>query len=214
MRVRNPAQGRVTRRITTSKSRILLMEAAHPRPKQPVEGDQHASTGYRTWKGLRTTPAFYRNAPAANTWPSAAWNATASDLPLSRRQERCTPTDQWPILNLSEHPRTGLGTDLWLITGIHHEGKQRRCLEEFSYSDVQSIRRIHPGLPQPIHPPPPGMYLSPPIASTQTQSPGSQDRRRYGPKGARNPLPINTAGSIVQFHWDREASNDQTRLLA
>ncbi|MDH0335409.1 type VI secretion system tip protein TssI/VgrG [Metapseudomonas otitidis] len=139
------------------------------------------------------------------------------------------------LLSLSDHPKQEWN-DLWLITALHHEGKQPQVLEEFASIDgmVKSAKGALLGAAQ--------KALGVPLPSTsEPASPDSDFKQGYrnrfqaipwdvparpdlnhpkprilgsqtavvtGPKGEE--IHCDRHGRIkVQFHWDREGQADE-----
>ena len=110
------------------------------------------------------------------------------------------------FLALTEHPRASWN-DLWLLTEIHHEGKQPQVLEESvtSHTEVsdgftQGYRNRFPATPRA------GPYR-PPLHHPKPRILGSQSAVVTGPAGEE--IHCDQYGRIkVQFFWDREGQAD------
>ncbi|MDG9779896.1 type VI secretion system tip protein VgrG [Metapseudomonas otitidis] len=139
------------------------------------------------------------------------------------------------LLNLSDHPKQEWN-DLWLITALHHEGKQPQVLEEFASIDgmVKSAKGTLlgaaqkalgvslPGTSQPATPDsdfkqgyrnrfqaiPWDVPARPDLKHPKPRVLGSQTAVVTGPKGEE--IHCDRHGRIkVQFHWDREGQADE-----
>ncbi|PAU51988.1 type IV secretion protein Rhs [Pseudomonas sp. PIC25] len=115
------------------------------------------------------------------------------------------------FLELSDHPRADWN-DLWLLTAIHHEGKQPQVLEESVTSDLRSsdgddftqgYRNRFTATPWNVIFRPPQRHPKPMILATQTAV-------VTGPPGEE--VYCDAYGRVkVQFHWDRaDQNNDQS----
>ncbi|WP_339650723.1 type VI secretion system tip protein TssI/VgrG, partial [Halopseudomonas pelagia] len=100
--------------------------------------------------------------------------------------------------------------DLWLITGIQHEGKQPQVLEESVTSDVKAEDGFTQGYRNQFTATPWDVPFRPQLAHPKPKLLGSQTAVVTGPAGEE--IHCDEYGRIkVQFHWDREGQgNDQT----
>ncbi|MCO7554420.1 type VI secretion system tip protein TssI/VgrG, partial [Metapseudomonas otitidis] len=139
------------------------------------------------------------------------------------------------LLNLSDHPKPEWN-DLWLITALHHEGKQPQVLEEFASIDgmVKSAKdtlrnlaskALGVSLPTASEPAssdsdfkqgyrnrfqaiPWDVPARPDLNHPKPRILGSQTAVVTGPKGEE--IHCDRHGRIkVQFHWDREGQADE-----
>jgi type VI secretion system secreted protein VgrG len=112
-------------------------------------------------------------------------------------------------LPLSDHPRTQWN-DLWLLTEIHHEGKQPQVLEEATPSDVKSADGFSQGYRNRFYATPWAIPFRPALEHPKPRILGSQSAVVTGPKGEE--IHCDQYGRVkVQFHWDRHGqSNDKT----
>ncbi|MGK8707747.1 type VI secretion system tip protein VgrG [Metapseudomonas otitidis] len=139
------------------------------------------------------------------------------------------------LLSLSDHPKPEWN-DLWLITALHHEGKQPQVLEEFASIDgvVKSAKGALLGaaqkalgvsLPSTSEPAssdsdfkqgyrnrfqaiPWDVPARPDLKHPKPRVLGSQTAVVTGPKGEE--IHCDRHGRIkVQFHWDREGQADE-----
>lgn len=110
------------------------------------------------------------------------------------------------FLALTEHPRASWN-DLWLLTEIHHEGKQPQVLEESvtSHTEVrdgfqQGYRNRFPAIPWTV-------LYRPALNHPKPRILGSQSAVVTGPPGEE--IHCGEYGRIkVQFFWDREGQAD------
>ncbi|BCA27326.1 type VI secretion system Vgr family protein [Metapseudomonas otitidis] len=120
------------------------------------------------------------------------------------------------LLSLTDHPKHEWN-DLWLITALHHEGKQPQVLEEFASLDSaidtltgnaapngdfkQGYRNRFQAIPWDVPARPDLNHPKPRVL-------GSQTAVVTGPKGEE--IHCDRHGRIkVQFHWDREGQADE-----
>ncbi|MDU9400043.1 type VI secretion system tip protein VgrG [Pseudomonas sp. zfem003] len=136
------------------------------------------------------------------------------------------------LLSLSDHPKPEWN-DLWLITALHHEGKQPQVLEEFASIDgvVKSAqgallgaaqKALGVSLPSTSEPATPDgdfkqgyrnrfqaipwdVPARPDLNHPKPRILGSQTAVVTGPKGEE----IRHGRIKVQFHWDREGQADE-----
>ena len=110
------------------------------------------------------------------------------------------------FLALQEHPRADWN-DLWLLTEIHHEGKQPQVLEESITSDVQASDGFTQGYRNRFSATPWDVAYRPALAHPKPRILGSQSAVVTGPKGEE--IHCDAHGRVkVQFHWDRHAQAD------
>ena len=111
------------------------------------------------------------------------------------------------FLMLTEHPREEWN-DLWLLTGIHHKGKQPQVLEEFIDSDRQRDEAdFHQGYRNHFTAIPWDVFYRPPLDHPRPRVLGSQSAVVTGPPGEE--IHCDRHGRVrVQFFWDREGRND------
>ena len=113
------------------------------------------------------------------------------------------------FLNLSEHPRSDWN-QLWLLTEIHHEGKQPQVLEESVTSDTQASDGFQQGYRNRFSATPWDVLHRPALKHAKPKVLGSQTAVVTGPAGEE--IHCDQYGRVkVQFHWDREGqANDTT----
>ena len=113
------------------------------------------------------------------------------------------------FLNLSDHPRSDWN-QLWLLTEIHHEGKQPQVLEESVTSDTQASDGFQQGYRNRFTATPWDVLHRPALKHAKPKVLGSQTAVVTGPAGEE--IHCDQYGRVkVQFHWDREGqANDTT----
>lgn len=105
------------------------------------------------------------------------------------------------LLQLTDHPREPWN-DLWLLTSVHHEGRQPQVLEEHAEPGDAAQRYSNTFTATPWD-----LLFRPPLTHSRPQIPGSQVARVTGPAGEE--VYCDALGRVkVQFHWDREGRND------
>ncbi|MCU1718607.1 type VI secretion system tip protein TssI/VgrG [Pseudomonas sp. 5P_3.1_Bac2] len=110
------------------------------------------------------------------------------------------------FLALLEHPRSSWN-DLWLLTEIHHEGKQPQVLEEALSSDVQARDGFQQGYRNFFRATPWQVPYRPVLAHPKARILGSQSAVVTGPAGEE--IHCDQYGRVkVQFHWDRHGQAD------
>ena len=113
------------------------------------------------------------------------------------------------FLNLSAHPRKDWN-QLWLLTEIHHEGKQPQVLEESITSDTHNKDGFQQGYRNRFSATPWDVLHRPALKHPKPKVLGSQTAVVTGPAGEE--IHCDQYGRVkVQFHWDREGqANDKT----
>ncbi|WP_339451365.1 type VI secretion system tip protein TssI/VgrG, partial [Pseudomonas sp. EA_5y_Pfl2_R50] len=98
--------------------------------------------------------------------------------------------------------------DLWLLTEVHHEGKQPQVLEESVTSDTTALKDdFHQGYRNRFQATPWDVPNRPPLRHPKPRILGSQSAVVTGPKGEE--IHCDEYGRVkVQFHWDREGQAD------
>lgn len=113
------------------------------------------------------------------------------------------------FLTLSEHPFSDWNVP-WLLTRVHHEGKQPQVLEEQGSSSTlkhsldfaQGYRNHFFAIPDDV------IYRSP-VVFAKPRIHGSQTARVTGPAGQE--IHCDAFGRVkVRFHWDRSGATDDT----
>ncbi|MFI8223624.1 type VI secretion system tip protein TssI/VgrG [Pseudomonas sp. NPDC085632] len=111
------------------------------------------------------------------------------------------------FLALTAHPKAKWN-DLWLLTEVHHEGKQPQVLEESVTSDTTALKDdFHQGYRNCFQATPWDVPNRPPLRHPKPRILGSQSAVVTGPKGEE--IHCDEYGRVkVQFHWDREGEAD------
>ncbi|EXF44054.1 Rhs element Vgr protein [Pseudomonas sp. BAY1663] len=110
------------------------------------------------------------------------------------------------LLEISEHPRREWN-DLWLLTEIHHQGRQPQVLEESTPSDTQPDDGFQQGYRNRFLATPWDIPYRPPLKHPKPKILGSQTAVVTGPAGEE--IHCDPHGRVkVQFHWDREGARD------
>ena len=113
------------------------------------------------------------------------------------------------FLTLSEHPFSDWNVP-WLLTHVHHEGKQPQVLEEqggrstllHSQGFSQGYRNHFVAIPE-------GVTYRSPVVFAKPRIHGSQTARVTGPAGQE--IHCDAFGRVkVSFHWDRSGASDDT----
>ncbi|MBF0675308.1 type VI secretion system tip protein VgrG [Pseudomonas sp.] len=109
------------------------------------------------------------------------------------------------FLALADHSRTDWN-DLWLLTELHHEGKQPQVLGEMG-SDSPSVDGFIQGYRNRFTATPWDVPFRPALRHPKPRLLGSQSAVVTGPAG--EDIHCDDYGRIkVQFHWDREGQAD------
>jgi type VI secretion system secreted protein VgrG len=110
------------------------------------------------------------------------------------------------FLALTEHPRASWN-DLWLLTEIHHEGKQPQVLEESVTSHTEVSDGFQQGYRNRFTATPWTVLYRPPLHHPKPRILGSQSAVVTGPAGEE--IHCDEYGRIkVQFFWDRDGQAD------
>ncbi|QIB52835.1 type VI secretion system tip protein TssI/VgrG [Pseudomonas sp. OIL-1] len=113
------------------------------------------------------------------------------------------------FLPLAKHSRSSWN-DLWLLTEIHHQGKQPQVLEESVTSDVTVADGFTQGYRNRFTATPWDVPYRPQLEHAKPQVLGNQTAVVTGPQGEE--IHCDQYGRIkVQFHWDRHGQgNDKS----
>nr|MBF0681786.1 type VI secretion system tip protein VgrG [Pseudomonas sp.] len=110
------------------------------------------------------------------------------------------------FLELTEHPRKDWN-QLWLLTEIHHQGKQPQVLEESVTSDSQAQDGFTQGYRNRFRATPWDVAFRPQLEHPKPRVLGSQTAVVTGPAGEE--IHCDEYGRVkVQFHWDRHGQAD------
>ena len=110
------------------------------------------------------------------------------------------------FLAFTDHPRPNWN-DLWLLTEIHHEGKQPQVLEESVTSHTEVSDGFQQGYRNRFTATPWTVLYRPPLNHPKPRILGSQSAVVTGPPGEE--IHCDEYGRIkVQFFWDREGQAD------
>ncbi|WP_341706586.1 type VI secretion system tip protein TssI/VgrG [Halopseudomonas sp.] len=111
------------------------------------------------------------------------------------------------FLSLTGHPRDDWN-DLWLLTEVHHHGKQPQALEESITSNASAADGFVQGYRNRFIATPWQAIWRPPLEHPKPRIAGSQSAVVTGPAGEE--IHCDQHGRVkVQFHWDREAQADE-----
>jgi len=195
---------RVTRRDYDFEKPHLLMEAAH-QAEQPIEGEEPPpplpDLEDYDYPGLFTERARGKHLAKRTL------ERHRSDYRLAEGKSDVPSLISGHFLTLSDHPRADWN-DLWLITGIRHEGKQPQVLEESVTSDVRAEDGFTQGYRNQFTATPWDVPFRPQLNHPKPKVLGSQTAVVTGPAGEE--IHCDQYGRIkVQFHWDREGQADE-----
>ncbi|WP_439860576.1 type VI secretion system tip protein TssI/VgrG [Pseudomonas sp. MBLB4136] len=110
------------------------------------------------------------------------------------------------FLAFTDHPRPSWN-DLWLLTEVHHEGKQPQVLEEAVTSHTDKADGFQQGYRNRFSATPWTVPYRPRVSHPKPRILGSQSAVVTGPAGEE--IHCDQYGRIrVQFHWDREGQAD------
>lgn len=108
------------------------------------------------------------------------------------------------FLQLSDHPRKEWNT-LWLLTRVHHQGKQPQVLEEALVGNILDRENFTQGYRNSFVATPWNVFFRPALKHRKPRIFGSQTARVTGPESEQ--VHCDSHGRIkVQFHWDREST--------
>ncbi|MBD1555245.1 type VI secretion system tip protein VgrG, partial [Pseudomonas typographi] len=109
-------------------------------------------------------------------------------------------------LELAEHPVKAWNQQ-WLLTEVHHEGKQPQVLEESTPDGTAAAGGFQQGYRNRFRAIPRGTPYRPPLAHPKPRLLGSQTATVTGPEGEE--IHCDRYGRVkVQFHWDRDGQGD------
>ncbi|MFJ4344932.1 type VI secretion system tip protein TssI/VgrG [Pseudomonas sp. NPDC089401] len=109
------------------------------------------------------------------------------------------------LMQLAGHPREEWN-DLWLLTGVQHEGNQPQVLEE--NLDTAPAEPSQPRYANQFSATPWDTFFRPARPRSRPRLPGCQTARVIGPAGEE--VYCDELGRVkVQFHWDRHGQGDE-----
>ncbi|WP_165671631.1 type VI secretion system Vgr family protein [Metapseudomonas otitidis] len=199
---------RVTRRDYHFEQPSLLMEAAH-RPQDDLPQPDLEDYDY---------PGRFTDRDRGRRLARQAQERHRRDYRLADGDSDEPRLVSGHLLSLTDHPKQEWN-DLWVLTALHHEGKQPQVLEEFASLDSaidtltgsatpdsdfkQGYRNRFQAIPWDVPARPDLKHPKPRIL-------GSQTAVVTGPPGEE--IHCDRHGRIkVQFHWDREGqANEHT----
>ncbi|GGD09366.1 type VI secretion system Vgr family protein [Halopseudomonas salina] len=195
---------RITRRDYDFEKPHLLMEAAH-KAEQPAEGDEQPIP----LPDLEDYdyPGRFTERARGKQLAKRSLERHRSDYRLAEGKSDVPTLVTGHFLTLSEHPRAEWN-DLWLVVGIHHEGKQPQVLEESVTSDVKESDGFTQGYRNQFTAAPWDVQYRPQLDHPKPKVLGTQTAVVTGPKGEE--IHCDQYGRIkVQFHWDREGQGNE-----
>ncbi|WP_165673882.1 type VI secretion system tip protein VgrG [Metapseudomonas otitidis] len=208
---------RVTRRDYHFEQPSLLMEAAH-RPQDDLPQPDLEDYDY---------PGRFTDRDRGRRLARQAQERHRRDYRLADGDSDEPRLVSGHLLSLTDHPKPEWN-DLWLITALHHEGKQPQVLEEFASLDsaIDTLRNtatqalglsasqpdsdFKQGYRNRFQAIPWDVPARPDLKHPKPRILGSQTAVVTGPPGEE--IHCDRHGRIkVQFHWDREGqANEHT----
>ncbi|HBX57788.1 MAG TPA: type VI secretion system tip protein VgrG [Pseudomonas sp.] len=184
---------RVTRRDYNFEKPKLLMEAAFSSDCQPDLEDYDY-------------PGRFVDRARGKHLSQRSLERHRSDYQLAEGESDQPRLVSGHFLALAEHPRAGWN-DLWLLTEIHHEGKQPQVLEESVTSPTEASDGFQQGYRNRFSATPWTVLYRPPLNHPKPRILGSQSAVVTGPAGEE--IHCDEYGRIkVQFFWDRDGKSD------
>jgi len=206
---------RVTRRDYFFEKPRLLMEAAH-KPQDDLPQPDLEDYDY---------PGRFTDRDRGRRLARQAQERHRRDYRLADGDSDEPRLVSGHLLSLSDHPKQEWN-DLWLITALHHEGKQPQVLEEFASLDsaIDTLRNsatqalglsfsqpdgdFKQGYRNRFQAIPWDVPARPDLKHPKPRILGSQTAVVTGPQGEE--IHCDRHGRIkVQFHWDREGQADE-----
>ncbi|MFK3774157.1 type VI secretion system tip protein TssI/VgrG [Pseudomonas sp. NPDC089406] len=191
---------RVSRRDYDFEKPRLLMEAAY-KPDQPsIDEPDLEDYDY---------PAGFTDRARGKQLSQRALERHRADYQQAEGHGDVPRLVSGHFMQLAEHPRSEWN-DLWLLTEVHHEGKQPQVLEESVTSDTTDDKDdFHQGYRNRFLATPWDVLYRPPLKHPKPQVLGSQSAVVTGPKGEE--IYCDEYGRVkVQFFWDREGKGIET----
>ncbi|UCO98885.1 type VI secretion system tip protein VgrG [Metapseudomonas lalkuanensis] len=188
----------VTRRDYDFQKPLLRMEADH-KPKSSIGQPDLEDYDY---------PGRFTDRERGRHLSKRAIERNRADYRMAEGQSDQPSLCSGQFLPLRQHPRSEWN-DLWLLTEIHHEGKQPQVLEESitSYTP-ESLDGFHQGYRNRFLATPWDVPYRPPLGHPKPRVLGSQTAVVTGPQGEE--IHCDRYGRIkVQFHWDRDGQADE-----
>jgi len=188
---------RTTRRDYNFENPSLLLESAY-KPDDKITGPNLEDYDY---------PGRFTHRDHGTHLAKRALERHRADYRLAEGKSNQPLLVSGHFLALTQHP-TAPWNDLWLLTEIHHEGKQPQVLEESTPSDTTEFKDdFHQGYRNRFLATPWNVFHRPQLAHPKPRILGSQTARVTGPEGEE--IHCDEYGRVkVQFHWDREGQSD------
>jgi len=185
---------RATRRDYDFKNPRLLLESDHSTEHAPDLEDYDY-------------PGHFTDRERGRLLATQAVQRHRADYHLAEGRSDVSRLISGHFLPLAGHGRDAWN-DLWLLTSIHHEGKQPQVLEEALSSDTTAHKDgFHQGYRNRFTATPWTQPFRPALRHAKPRIRGSQRALVTGPAGEE--IHCDSLGRVkVQFFWDREGSGD------
>lgn len=186
---------RTTRRDYDFKKSRLLLESRHHPEQQTLQPDLE-DYGY---------PGRFTHRDDGKRLSERALEHHRSDYRMVTGESDQPALVSGHFVKLQNHPEP-TWNDLWLLTGIEHQGQQPQVLEEAMPTQTQDSPDLLPGYQNRFEAIPWDTFYRPPAPPPKPQL-ASQTAIVTGPENEE--IHCDQYGRVkVQFHWDREGKHD------
>ncbi|WP_217477802.1 type VI secretion system tip protein TssI/VgrG [Stutzerimonas stutzeri] len=188
---------RVSRRDYDFEQPRLVMEAAHNGQTQAASQPELEDYDY---------PGRFTDRAHGKHLASHALERHRADFRLAEGRSDQPSLTSGYLLEMSDHPRHEWN-QLWLLTGVRHEGKQPQVLEESTTSSIRPQDGFTQGYRNHFTAMPWDVPFRPALRHPKPKVLGSQTAVVTGPTGEE--IHCDEYGRVkVQFFWDREGQSD------
>jgi type VI secretion system secreted protein VgrG len=200
-----PVVKRFGLRLATRTSRTTRRDYDFTKPRIELESD--AKSGAKPDLEDYDYPARFTDRERGKHLANRALERHRSDYRLAEGNSDQPVLVTGHFMTLTDHANPAWN-DLWLLTEIHHEGKQPQVLEEVISSDVTDHKDdFHQGYRNHFCATPWDVPYRPPLDHPKPKVLGSQRAVVTGPAGEE--IYCDPYGRVkVQFFWDREGRFD------
>ncbi|QRY81333.1 type VI secretion system tip protein VgrG [Pseudomonas sp. PDNC002] len=200
-----PVVRRFGQRLETRTSRTTRRDYHFEKPQLDLESS--ARSDFKPDLEDYDYPGRYIDRERGKHLSQRALERHRSDFVLSEGRSDQPALRSGHFLTLSAHPRADWN-DLWLLTEVHHEGKQPQVLEESVTSNTTELKDdFHQGYRNRFTATPWSVPYRPPLEHPKPRILGSQSAVVTGPQGEE--IHCDPYGRVkVQFFWDREGQAD------
>ena len=202
----DPVVKRFGVRVETRTSRVTRRDYVFEKPKLLMEAD--AKSAFTPDLEDYDYPGRFVERERGKHLSQRALERHRHDFELAEGESDQTLLVSGHFLAFTNHPRQSWN-DLWLLTEVHHQGKQPQVLEESVTSHTEVSNGFQQGYRNRFSATPWTVPYRPSVQHPKPRILGSQSAVVTGPAGEE--IHCDEYGRVkVQFYWDREGRADDT----